>query len=456
MNIDLTVAFSLPNQPLTMIYSGGDEDNFDIFCAIATMNCDAFPIELGNKSTTVAAAAAPERQTTNLDPKGKRIASDLTEDGRPGPEDAEGSSAKRPRQRSDQPQSQSQGRRKASKLDLTASPRRTPQVAVVYGTVSGSSQRSGSQFGIGLQSGMNGGDGDEEINGHVGGEDGDGSNDNEPLFLDGPGSQEDHSNNPLPVGRSQSQSQFQKRVMTQQEVLQMSGFGDMTAEQLMAELDAAEDEEWTASQQARNDLGQGRVVGDLESWDDADVGNSRDGGEQQFEADDSIFGIPAFEPPPSLPPSTGQQFSPIRKPLGERIIPTTDISTDEGRYQGISKDKGKGRAMSTAERTSPVKTGPSLGPNRSEPNPGSRSGFGSGPGNGQKSPRASGSRQQARVRSETEEDREMRIGRESSTSQKRVPLQEIITKDAGIEDEEYDTEDDEAMGPSQVDINVSL
>lgn len=42
LNIDLAIAFSQPSQPLTMIYARTDDDDFDIFCAIATTTCDAF------------------------------------------------------------------------------------------------------------------------------------------------------------------------------------------------------------------------------------------------------------------------------------------------------------------------------------------------------------------------------------------------------------------------------
>lgn len=339
-----------------MVYTGGEEDDFDIFCAIATTTCDAFPADLGKGGAAVAGAGgggAGGRMNGGdppgvhgLDTKPRRTISDLTDDapgpagagGRDGPNQAEGS---RKRQRSETP-----SRRKGSRLDLTANERPASGPSVVYNSVPGSSALRGSS-----QRPSNGNADDQGGGGAApdGGDNGPGDH-AEPLFFPA-GSQEEA----LPPPTT-------PRTMTQKEVMELAGMTDVDMDRLIDELDDAEDEEFSASQQIRqaedgalngneqDDRGQGGesagqvknraggAVADSDDWDDQEleVQNRRHAGgsnsnDESFSMDNSIFDLlhaseipaPAPVPPPSarrplqhrLPSTPRHSSTPSRPPL---------------------------------------------------------------------------------------------------------------------------------------------
>lgn len=294
LNIDLTVAFSESTQPLTMVYTSGEEDDFDIFCAIATTTCDAFPVDLGK-----AGVNAPP--PNGLDSKPRRMISDLTEDGYPkrdGAEEAEGS-AKR-RRASGTPR-----RSGTAQLGFTPNARAAsaqPQIAL--------NSVPPSRVGSSADQGGDPGGGEETA-----------------LFLPG-GSQEDQHDEAPPA---RSQAATQRQVLTQQELLKLSGLAEseQELEALADYMEDGEDEEFSATQQ--NPQANPGVVAGADEWNDAEIENNQSGFppasvSNEFDAHGSIFDtfdFPAERSQPN-PRNTGgavmetagndHRTSPVRPP----------------------------------------------------------------------------------------------------------------------------------------------
>ncbi|ORY34976.1 Rad9-domain-containing protein [Naematelia encephala] len=187
LGISLTIAFSRPTQPLTLTYNPqideeGSEDAFSIFCAIATTSCDAFDaIKEGSE-------AKPTRSTS--------ITSDT---------------ASRPRaSASEQP-------RKRARLSMAPASQPTRVM----------SQRE--QVNVVVNSAP------ARVNAAE-------DHQREGLFLPGasqgaPASQQQEDETMLFPQTTQS------RRMTQQEVLEVSGLGELDAAELLDEMDDLQDEE---------------------------------------------------------------------------------------------------------------------------------------------------------------------------------------------------------------------
>lgn len=355
LNIDLTVAFSESTQPLTMVYTGGEEDDFDIFCAIATTTCDAFPVDLGKNGT------GPPNN--GLDSKPRRMISDLTEDGYPkrdGPDDAEGSVKRR--RSSETPRS----RRGTMQLSMTPKGRAASAQPLVVLNSAPPSRNGDSGPAHSPQHPNNAADDTEET----------------ALFLAG-GSQEDQSDIPRPE-HPPAPSQ---RMMTQAEVLESLGMGPgETVEDLMDDLEDNEDPEFSATQHVPQ-----QDIADVADWSDRDLLGHQSGfpprgpgatgvpDEDEFAAANSIFGDGSFDfPVQNLTPAAGPSHSPVRPPR------------TPGR---INRDFQANPAPSL--RSGPPEGG--IGSRNQPRTPGMGSGSGS----------ASAKSQQARVRTETQELRDM-------------------------------------------------
>lgn len=404
-----------------MVYTGGEEDDFDIFCAIATMACDAFPVDLGRPAANGQAPAPPP--VGGLDPKGRRIVSDLTEDGqppRPGPEQAEGSAQ---RQRSQTPS------RRTSRLELTPSNRvGSERPAVVYNSQPTQAQgRRSSQVGNGpgsSQLGNGGGGGSSQVgNGEPGlGDVG------EPLFL---ANSQEEQDEPMPA---------QSQRMTQEEALQRAGISQADVDSFLNEADAEDDEEWNKARQAQQLAGEAEPeMPGPDDWDDADL--QHEGG--RFEADNSVFDDMSFNPPSSMPttiprhpgppprlsPAKRAYTSPTRQPLPAKTstrserLPTRSPPTrvERGRSaQSVRDSTGSGPSgrASLSRSRSPLKVTPIA-------------------------------RMQARVRSQTEEEREEMGGVEVGPSRSSERGMRTPPTGQGAMLQGDDQDDDEEMAQSQ-------
>ena len=238
LSISLSIAFSEASQPVTVTsrLESPDEDaqgDFEIFCAIATTICDAFKDDPKNGAERKPTMTPSEVSGSGRPSVGKAINSDrskTTSNGTAANGAEAGDAGDQRRSRSESSAPQKKQRTKLNMMSNSAANSQRDQPATVH-ALFGSQSHSG--------------------------EHGDGV----------PGSS-------------------QRRQMTQQEVLESSGFGDMNAEDLMDGMDDAPLDEDDISKEGPTDHGVREEAGREEDEQE----NIPPDGISAFEPDRDVFG----------------------------------------------------------------------------------------------------------------------------------------------------------------------
>lgn len=270
--IDVSGAFSTAGQPLTLTSDPENEESesFDIFCAIATTVSDAFGGEDAPNGP-----AAPAAQRAESERSDKRSRTESTTNGRDGSERPEA----QPRQSSTTPTS-----RKPSRLGFSAAPSQTTGGIFRSSLPAQSQQRR-----------------------------------EEALFL--PSGSQEEEDAAFSAQISASQAAVPGQRLTQAEIEQMTGLGDL--DQLADDLDMAEEEELRASQQQGNMDHHDYIPGETTTEGDTMGGPVFRAGESMFQPDETVlFGEERDEGGHSAAPTPPEEEEDEEMDEDEGMAPT--------------------------------------------------------------------------------------------------------------------------------------
>ncbi|OXG25321.1 cell cycle checkpoint control protein RAD9A [Cryptococcus neoformans Ze90-1] len=221
LSINLNMAFSEAGQPFTITNLENELEYIQLFCAIATRECYAFA------DTTLPDQESSARTRTAQIPKSRTTTAQ-----QPEASNATTLSSKQRREERSQ-------RKGPSRLTLTAQPTDVEKLVTVYLPEIGHTQKQLSQRTSDHIHPREEGAASASPSSRR-------SDDQEPLFL--PQSQDAASPETLPP-QSQSHATQSRVKMTQREVLEYAGLGDVNMDELGEELDFEEEEEARTSSQ---------------------------------------------------------------------------------------------------------------------------------------------------------------------------------------------------------------